>query len=463
MVRGSQPFAERSMHALLATLVLAAAPPLVKFERYTLPNGLTVILAQDRRLPVVGVQLWYHVGAANEAPGRSGFAHLFEHLMFQGSKHRQGNEQDLFGLLQANGVSDLNASTSNDRTNYFETLPANRLELALWLESERMAFLLDGLDQTKLDNQRDVVRNERRQTTENTPYGKAEVRLVELMFPKPHPYYGYVIGSHEDLQAATLDDVKAFFRTYYVPNNASLVVAGDFDPTQTRALIEKYFGPIPRGAPVPPVTAVTQPILSQQRDTLTDEVQLTRLFVGAIGPAAWSDDGFAFDIAQEILAGGKTGRLYRALVFDRNLAQDVDMALEKSTLGSAAEIRITLKPGHLPAEAEAVLDAELARLARTPPSKEEMQRAQRSLETRLYRAVERLNGNGSRAELLSAFEMWKGDPGFVNELVGRWRAVKPEEVSAKVRAVFAPASRVVITVNPANPPAPVVPAAAANR
>ena len=451
------------MHALLASLVLAASPPLVNYERYTLPNGLTVILAQDRRLPTVGVHLWYHVGAANEAPGRSGFAHLFEHLMFQGSKHRQGNEQDFAGLLQANGASDLNASTWNDRTNYYETLPSNRLELGLWLESERMAFLLDGLDQTKLDNQRDVVRNERRQTTENTPYGKAEVRLVELMFPKPHPYYGAVIGSHEDLQAATLDEVKAFFRTYYVPNNASLVVAGDFDPGQARALIEKYFGPIPRGAPVPPVTAVTQPILSQQRDTLTDEVQLTRLFVGAIAPPAWSDDGFAFDIAQEILAGGKTSRLYRALVFDRNLAQDVDMALDRSTLGSEAEIRITLKPGHLAAEGEAVLDAELARLARTPPSKEEMQRAKRSVEAKLYRAVERLNGNGSRADLLSAFEMWKGDPGFINGLVDRWRAVKPEAVSASVRSVFAPSVRVVITVNPATPPLPDAPSTAAAR
>ncbi|HZX41670.1 MAG TPA: insulinase family protein, partial [Myxococcaceae bacterium] len=190
------------MTALLASLVLAASPPLVQFETYTLPNGLTVILTQDRRLPVVGVNLWYHVGAANETAGRSGFAHLFEHLMFQGSKHRAGNEQDFAGLLESAGSSDLNASTWNDRTNYYQTLPANRLELALWLESERMAFLLDGLDQTKLDTQRDVVRNERRQSIENTPYGKAEVRLVELLFPKPHPYYGAVIGSHEDLQAA---------------------------------------------------------------------------------------------------------------------------------------------------------------------------------------------------------------------------------------------------------------------
>src|SRR5215475_9738851 len=329
----SSSVAGTSMNALLASLLLAASPPLVQFESYTLPNGLTVNLTRDTRLPVVAVNLWYHVGAANEAPGRSGFAHLFEHLMFQGAKHRAGNEQDLGGLLEAAGVSDLNASTSNDRTNYFETLPANRLELALWLESERMAFLLDGLDQAKLDTQRDVVRNERRQSVENVPYGKAEVRIVELLFPKPHPYFGAVIGSHEDLQAATLGDVKSFFRTFYVPANASLVIAGDFDPAQARSLVEKYFGPIPR-APRPPAPAVlTQPVTRQVRETLTDDVQLSRIFVGAIAPSAWTDQGYAYDVMQEILAGGKTSRLYQALIFDRQLAQEVDMATDKATFG----------------------------------------------------------------------------------------------------------------------------------
>jgi zinc protease len=439
------------MTALLASLLLAAAPPLVQLETYTLPTGLTVILSQDKRLPIVGVNLWYHVGGANEAPGRSGFAHLFEHLMFQGSKHRPGNEQDFAGLLEAAGSSDLNASTWNDRTNYFETLPSNRLELALWLESERMSFLLDGLDKTKLDTQRDVVRNERRQSVENTPYGKAEIRMVELLFPKPHPYFGAVIGSHEDLQAATLDDVKSFFRTFYAPANASLVIAGDFDPAEARALVEKYFGPIPR-APKPPAPAVkTLPVSHQIRETLSDDVQLSRLFVGVIAPPAWSDEGFAFDVVQEILAGGKTGRLYRALVFDRELAQEVDMATDKSTFGSAAEIRVTVKPGHLPAEAEAVLNAELERLANTPPSDAELRRAQRNLEARLYRGLERLNGNGSRADLLNAMQMWRGDPGFVNQLVARYRAVTGKQVQEAARRVLAPAARVVLIVNPANP------------
>ncbi|HEY1333418.1 MAG TPA: pitrilysin family protein, partial [Myxococcaceae bacterium] len=434
---------------LLASLLLAAAPPLVQFETYTLPNGLTVVLSPDHRLPTVGVNLWYHVGAANETAGRSGFAHLFEHLMFQGSKHRAGNEQDFAGLLEAAGSSDLNASTWNDRTNYFETLPANRLELALWLESERMAFLLDGLDQTKLDTQRNVVRNERRQTVENTPYGKAEVRLVELLFPKPHPYFGWVIGSHEDLQAATLEDVKAFFRTFYVPANASLVIVGDFDPAQARALVEKYFGPIPK-SPRPPAPAVlTSPIARQVRETLTDDVQLPRIFVGVIAPSAWTDEGFAYDVAQEILAGGKTSRLYSALVFDRQLAQEVDMATDKSTFGSASEIRVTVKPGHLPAEAEAVLNAELERLGQTAPTDAELRRAQRNLVARLYRAVERLNGNGSRADVLNAMQMWRGDPGFVNQLAARYRAVTPAQVKEAARRFLAPDARVVLIVNPA--------------
>jgi zinc protease len=437
------------MTALLASIVLAASPTLVQFETYTLPNGLTVILTPDKRLPTVGVNLWYHVGGANETPGRSGFAHLFEHLMFQGSKHRSGNEQDFGGLLEAAGSSDLNASTWNDRTNYFETLPANRLELALWLESERMAFLLDGLDQTKLDTQREVVRNERRQSVENTPYGKAEIRLVELLFPKPHPYHGAVIGSHEDLQAATLEDVKSFFRTFYVPANASLVIAGDFDPAKARALVEKYFGPIPK-SPRPPAPLVnTQPIGKQIRETLSDDVQLSRVFVGVIAPSAWTDEGFAYDVAQEILSGGKTGRLYRTLVYERQVAQEVDMATDKSTFGSASEIRVTVKPGHLPAEAESLLDAELEKLARTPPTDAELHRAQRNIEARLYRGLERLNGNGSRADLMNALQMWRGDPGFVNQLVARYRAVTPAQVQESVRRFLAKDARVVLIVNPA--------------
>ncbi len=317
-----------------------------------------------------------------------------------------------------------------------------------------MAFLLDGLDQTKLDTQRDVVRNERRQSVENTPYGKAEVRLVELLFPRPHPYFGAVIGSHEDLQAATLEDVKAFFRTFYVPANASLVIAGDFDPAQARALVEKYFGPIPR-SPRPPAPAVqTQPITRQTRETLTDDVQLSRVLVGVIAPPAWSDEGFAYDVVQETPRRREDRpALPRAGLRPAGGPGRGHLDRQVHLRQSASEIRVTVKPGHLPAEVETLLDAELDRLAGTPPTAAELRRAQRNIEARLYRGLERLNGNGGRADLLNAFQMWRGDPGFVNQVVSRYRAVTPAQVQDSARKTLARDARVVLTVNPAAPQA----------
>src|SRR3954466_9662400 len=233
------------MLATLALIAAASAPqamPKIPFEKYQLPNGLTVILSEDHRAPVVAVDLWYHVGAVAERKGRSGFAHLFEHLMFQGSKHLHGDERTVFTMLERNGAANLNGTTEWDRTNYFETMPADRLELALWLESDRMGFLLDTVDQKKLDTQREVVRNERRQSIENVPYGRAEERLVQLLYPAPNPYFGYVIGSQGDLQAASLEGVKDFFRTYSSPSNGSLSIVGDFQIATVKPLVEKYFG-----------------------------------------------------------------------------------------------------------------------------------------------------------------------------------------------------------------------------
>src|SRR3954452_10836335 len=251
---------------LAGILIAAAALPQIPFEKYQLANGLTVLLSEDHRAPVVAVDVWYHVGAVNERPGRSGLAHLFEHLMFQGSKHLNGDERTVFAMLERNGATNLNGTTEWDRTNYFETMPADRLELALWLESDRMGFLLDTVDQKKLDTQREVVRNEKRQSIENVPYGRAEERLVQLLYPQPNPYYGYVIDSHEDLMAASLADVKQFFRTYYAPDNASLAVVGDFKVGEVKPLVEKYFGPIVRGPGKPPVTAKTEAHTSEQRE-----------------------------------------------------------------------------------------------------------------------------------------------------------------------------------------------------
>src|SRR3954466_2849356 len=257
---------------MLAFLLAAsAALPEIPFEKYQLPNGLTVILSEDHRAPVAGVDVWYHVGAVNERKGRSGFAHLFEHLMFQGSKHLHGDERTVFAMLERNGATNLNGTTEWDRTNYFETMPADRLELALWLESDRMGFLLDTVDQKKLDTQRDVVRNERRQSIENVPYGRAEERLVQLLYPEPNPYFGYVIGSHEDLQRASLDDVREFFRTYYAPGNASIAIVGDFRTAEVKPLVAKYFGPLPRGPHPPEVSAKPLPQTKEIRETLRDQ------------------------------------------------------------------------------------------------------------------------------------------------------------------------------------------------
>ena len=251
--------------------------PRLQFEKYTLPNGLEVILSPKRGLPMVAVNLWYHVGPANEDKGRTGFAHLFEHMMFQSSKHVPPDSH--IRLLEAAGASDLNGTTDYDRTNYFETVPSNQMELALWLESDRMGYLLDKVDQAALSNQQDVVRNERRQSVENEPYGLAEEALTQTLFPAGHPYYGNVIGSHEDIQAAKLDDVKKFFRQYYAPNNASLAIVGDFEPGQVKALVQKYFGTLKRGPAVPAIKAETPKITSERRTVVNARVELPRVYM----------------------------------------------------------------------------------------------------------------------------------------------------------------------------------------
>ena len=251
--------------------------PQIKFERYKLANGLEVILSEDHRLPLVSVNLWYHVGAVNETAGRTGFAHLFEHMMFEGSKHVPGSSH--FHYLEAAGASDVNGTTDFDRTNYYETLPSNQLELALWLESDRMGYLPDNLDQANLSNQQDVVRNERRQSYENAPYGIVREAIFHQLFPKDHPYYPMVIGSHADIQAAKLEDVRNFFKLYYAPNNASLAIVGDFDSAKVRQLVEKYFGPLKRGQDVPRVRVATPPITSERRAVVPDNIQLPRVYM----------------------------------------------------------------------------------------------------------------------------------------------------------------------------------------
>ncbi|HET7784775.1 MAG TPA: pitrilysin family protein [Myxococcales bacterium] len=438
---------------LAALLVAVAALPQIPFEKYQLANGLTVILSEDHRAPVVGVDVWYHVGAVNERKGRSGFAHLFEHLMFQGSKHLHGDERTVFAMLERNGATNLNGTTEWDRTNYFETMPADRLELALWLESDRMGFLLDTVDQKKLDTQREVVRNEKRQSIENVPYGRAEERLVQLLYPQPNPYYGYVIGSHEDLMAASLDDVKAFFRTYYAPDNASLAVVGDFKAAEVKPMIEKYFGPIPRGPGKPEVTAKTEAHTQEQRETLHDQVQLAKVLIGYVGPRPLEKPEAA--ALMRILAGGKSSRLYHDLVYERKIAQDVSASWDPSMqLGGLIELSATVQAGHDPAEVLAALTDEVKRLRDGPPSTDELERAKRNHKAGLFAQLENVGGFGGKADQLNYYEMWARDPGAFTSQLEAALAVTPEQVQKVAQDYMKDEQRVVITVLPESQPSP---------
>src|SRR5215468_9125764 len=348
-------------HGSAATAKSGSLPaPQIKYEKYTLKNGLEVILSENHRLPLVAVDLWYHVGPANERAGRTGFAHLFEHMMFEGSQHVGPREHGRY--LEAAGASDINGTTDFDRTNYFETLPSNQLELALWLEGDRMGYLLNKIDTERLTNQRDVVRNERRQSTENTPYGLVEEALYHQLFPKDHPYYAVVIGSHRDIDAARIGDVRDFFKQYYTPNNASLAITGDINPAQAKVWVEKYFGSIPSGPAVPKITAVPPQIASQRRSKVTDQVELPRIYMGWITPSIFQPGDAECDLLAHILGVGKASRLYKALVYDKQIAQDVSVQNSNLRLGSVFELQVTAKPNVKPEDLEKAIDEQLEKL-----------------------------------------------------------------------------------------------------
>ena len=437
------------MTALLASLLLAASPTLVQFETYTLPNGLTVILTPDKRLPTVGVNLWYHVGGANETPGRTGFAHLFEHLMFQGSKHRPGNEQDFAGLLEAAGSSDLNASTWNDRTNYFETLPANRLELALWLESERMAFLLDGLDQTKLDTQKDVVRNERRQSYENAPYGMASIEIAQMLYPKGHPYSWPTIGYMQDLTAASYEDVVQFFKTYYQPANASLVIAGDIDPAAVKAKVEKWFADVPAGKThIGPIDYPHPDLTEINKKTIQDAVQLPRLYLTWITPAHLAPGDAELDVLSLLLTGGKNARLYKRLVYELQIAQDVAAFQASKALNSEYQIVVTARPDASIDRIRAIVDEELGKIQASPASSREFQRAINQIESSFYDRMERVGGGGGVADQMNSYYEAAGNPAYFSEDLSRYRALAPDDVTAAARTFLPLTRRVELVVEP---------------
>ena len=325
----------------MQTETQASSLPEIKTEKYVLPNGLNVILSEDHSIPVVSVNLWYHVGSKNEKAGRTGFAHLFEHMMFQGSQHM---DQDYFAPLEKVGAV-VNGSTSEDRTNYYETLPSNYLELAIWLESDRIGFLLPALTQKKLDNQRDVVKNERRQRLENQPYGKVYDLLPSLTYPNDHPYSWPVIGSMADLSAASVEDVSEFFRTYYTPNNASLCITGDFDPVQVKKWIEQYFGSIPPGPAIDRLKSWVPELDGVRRALVEDNVELPRLYYVWHSPAQYQPGDAEMDLLANILTSGKTSRLYQALVYEKQIAQDVSAYQASQELGSTFNIEVTAAQG----------------------------------------------------------------------------------------------------------------------
>ena len=357
----------------LGAVAPACAAPAFPIEKYTLPNGLEVILVEDHKLPLVTVNIWYHVGPANEAPGLTGFAHLFEHMMFAATKHAPRGLVDT--LLEGAGATDSNGSTDFDRTNYHDTVPSNQLELALWAHADRMGYLLDVLDQKALTNQQDVVRNERRESVENRPYGIVEEALFQHLFPKSHPYHANIMGSHADIQSAKLDDVRDFFTRYYAPNNASMVIAGDFDIAAARALVAKYFGTFKRGADVPRPQVPTPTITAEKRVVVADRVDLPRVIMGWLTTPAFQPGDAELSIAAHILGGGKTSRLYKSLVYDKQLAQDVGAAQHGYALSSVFEVDVTARPGHSAREIEAAIDAELDALRTLGPTEKEMESA----------------------------------------------------------------------------------------
>src|SRR6266566_688789 len=347
------------------------------YTDFTLPNGLHVILHEDHTVPVVTVNMWYHVGSAREKPGRTGFAHLFEHLMFMGSGHVAPGQFDEW-LENTGGAN--NGSTENDRTNYWINVPANALELALFLESDRMGYLLDSMTPKTVDAQRDVVKNERRQSYENRPYGSAELALGELLYPEGHPYHWPVIGYMPDLTAASYDDVVEFFKKYYSPANASLVVAGDVDTASTRKLVEKWFGDVKAGAPVEPMTIPGVALAGVTKKTITDRVQLPRLYLAWLTPPHFAPADAALDVVADVLAGGKNSRLYKRLVYDMQIAQSVQAAQNSQALSSFFMIEATPRPGHTIEELQNVIDEEIAKLQRETPSAHEVERSFNQIE-----------------------------------------------------------------------------------
>ena len=420
----------------------AQATPRIQFEKYSLPNGLEVILHEDHSTPIVAVDTWYHVGSGDEQLGRTGFAHLFEHIMFMGSQNVPVGAFDQ--MLEAAGANN-NGSTTEDRTNYYETLPSNALQLALWLDADRMGFLLPTMDLPKVNLQRDVVKNERRQRVDNQPYGRADETILAALYPKSHPYSWPVIGSMADLSAASLADVQNFFKTYYAPNNATLTIAGDFDPATVKKMVAQYFGSIPRGPQVK--RRMTVPAVVIPRDTflvLEDRVQLPRLFYTWHSVKGFSTDDAALDILAQVLAGDKNSRLYKKLVYELQIAQNVSAFQDGSRLDGKFQIDVTPKPGQQVADIDRIVRAEIGNLITGGVMPRELQRAQN-----VYKAsfLNRLASVLGKAEVLNSYNYFVGNPDFVQQDAARYERVTAADVQ-RVAKTYLGCPKIILTVVP---------------
>ena len=416
----------------------------IPFAKHTLPNGLDVVVHEDRGLPIIAVNVWYHVGSKGEVPGRTGFAHLFEHLMFEGSAN---HDSGYFQPLQAAGAA-LNGSTSADRTNYWEVVPSNALDLALWMESDRMGYLLPALTDAKFENQRDVVLNERRQNYENRPYGLAGMAIVSALYPPSHSYNWLTIGAAEDIRAAHIDDVRAFFRTYYHPRNASLTLAGDIDADTAFRLAEHYFGEIPGGARPPRVSAPAPSLDGEVRLVLEDRVELPRVYFAWHTPPLFSDGDAELDLVADVLASGKTSRLYKALVYEQRIATEVAASQNSRELGSFFQIVATAAPGRTLAEIERAITRELGRLTANGPTAGEMERCLAQAESHFLARLQTVGGFGGKSDQLNAYNTYKGDPGFFRKDLERYRRATAEGLRAATARWLVPNTRVVLSVVP---------------
>jgi zinc protease len=413
--------------------------------RVTLANGLDVLVHEDHDCPIVAVNIWYHVGSKNETPGHTGFAHLFEHLMFEGSEH---HDKGYFHPLQEAGGT-LNGSTNADRTNYWEVVPTNALELALWMESDRMGYLLPALTEQKFHNQRDVVLNERRQNYENRPYGFAGMAIVSELYPPDHPYHWLTIGEAADLRAAALGDVREFFQTYYRPRNASLALAGDVDTDQVIQLVDRYFGTLESGEPAPAVQAVPPvPPTREVRLLLEDRVELPRLYLAWHSAGLFAEGDAEMDLVAELLAGSKTSRLYRALVYEQRIATEIASSQNSREMGGFFQVVATAAPGRTLRELEAAITREIASFLAAGPTADEMERGVAQAESHFIYRLQTVGGFGGKSDQLNAYNVFLGDPDYFDTDLNRYRLASASALQAEAQRSLLPDRRVALSVVP---------------